>query len=68
MTDYEWFYDNPPSDYLNPKWDEYEKFYNWRNYIPKPLQEEWPNFTSYQRELISRMANEAASEEDWNFN
>lgn len=56
---------NPPIDWQEPKWDEDDIVYNWRNYASKDLQNEWPNLTGRARLIIAASLNDVANAEEW---
>lgn len=56
----------PPSDYLEPKWDvPRPRVHQWTTYISDELREMWPTFTPEQRAAIARNAAAIASDEEW---
>lgn len=56
---------NPPDDWDNPKWDNYDKVCCWRNYANEGLKREWDQFTGRQKIMISAALQEVASNEHW---
>lgn len=56
---------NPPSDWDNPKWYEYEKVHCWRNYISDAMIKEWPNLTGRQKIKLSKCFEDIANQETW---
>lgn len=56
---------NLPSDWENPKWDEYDKIHGWRNYASDEIKLEWGNFTDHQKKILAMSFNDTASNEHW---
>ena len=49
----------------NPRFEDAGKVHDWRNYISKEIQEAWLTFTTVQREMLIRQADEMAGQEEW---
>lgn len=56
---------DPPSDWNDPKWNEFRRVHNWRNYATDGLISEWNNFTNRQKIIISSLLKEMARSENW---
>lgn len=56
---------NIPHDWQDPKWDEYDRVHNWRNYASEELQLIWQSFTDKQKQVIASCFNDAADTEVW---
>jgi hypothetical protein len=56
---------NPPADWDQPKWFEYERVHGWRNYVNEELQAEWPTFTGRQKIILSSNFDDLAGRENW---
>jgi hypothetical protein len=49
----------------NPDWDGVGKVYDWRNYVPEAIQENWHNLPPKARAVCIVMASKQASAEEW---
>lgn len=50
---------------INPRWEEKNRVYDWRNYIPKELQNIWKDLSADARTVAYYMAKENADKEEW---
>lgn len=55
---------NTPEDYIEPKWEEYEKVHGWRNYVSDRIKRLWPTFTLQQQAALAENFQELANEEE----
>lgn len=65
LTDWELYIKQAPADYLNPTWDN-SRVHNWHNYIDPYLAEVWVNLSEETRAVAAIMANDRATNEEWN--
>lgn len=56
---------SPPSDYVNPRWENRLRVHEWKNYISKEVGLMWETFSLEQKAAIARQADEVAGEEEW---
>ena len=54
-----------PKDWQNPKWTEYDKVHNWRNYASDELKNIWHTFTDEQKQVIAKALDDMADREEW---
>lgn len=52
-------------DLINPEFDKNERVHDWRNHVPSEIKELWPQLSMETRLAIAFMAEEIASNEEW---
>lgn len=57
--------DRLPNDWENPNWSNISRVHDWKNYISDEVADTWDEFTEKQKMSIARMANDTASNENW---
>lgn len=55
----------PPTDYMNPNWENTKWVHDWKNYISDQMQSIWDTFTDEQKVAISINAQHMAGREEW---
>lgn len=49
----------------NPLWEIYDKFHNWRNYVPRYLQLNWSKLSKQTKIVIWFLCEKQANNEEW---
>jgi hypothetical protein len=49
----------------DPQWDKAGKVHDWRNHVPREVQEIWDKLEPLAKQAIYFMATEAAGREEW---
>ena len=57
--------ENLPEDWESPKWNEYDKVHDWRNYPSNDRQNEWSSFTDCQKKILAINFQCVADREHW---
>ena len=51
--------------YNNPQFDKATRVHDWRNYVPQEFKDKWDDFTLREKEIIFKMAEIQADNEEW---